>query len=189
MINHYDLLFFGIIICSSILALFRGGIAEILSLTSWILTFWLMTKFSYIFAPYLPESISNTFVKDIVIFIIIFILVAIVITIIKKLATRFISAIGLGGFNYLLGLIFGIIRGFLICVLIVIIFEVFGFTNVNNGWKQAKLAPLLNVSVNWIIQVLPQKLGKISNTNFIPNKTTLETVESEYTREIKSKLH
>lgn len=173
-INNYDLLFFGIIICSTVLALIRGGISEILSLATWFIAFWLTGHLNGVLERYLPQSISNALVKDIIVFIFIFIVVAVIMAIVKKILATSIAAIGLGGLNYFLGFIFGIIRGLLICTLLVVLIQIFGLNNYStNKWQNSKLAPVLNAGVSWIMHLLPQKFQQVK----ISSKTTTSIID------------
>ena len=158
--SNYDILFFGIISFSAILAFVRGGIVEILSLSVWFIAFWVMHKFGYALDGFIPASINNHLVRSAIIFIVSFIIIAIIIAIIKKLLANVINAIGLGGLNYLIGVLFGIVRGILICSLLVIGIKMLNLDN-SNGWQKSRLYPVLEPVVSLIVNAIPKKFGEL----------------------------
>ena len=149
-ISNYDIIFIGIIVVSGGFALIRGAISEVLSLSVWFITFLSMRHVSYLINNRLNHIILNSALRNIITFIIIFLITAIIITLIKKVCVSVISNIGLGPLNYLLGGLFGIIRGVLICSLLIIAIEMLHFDPTHN-WKSSRLSVLLIPSVNWII--------------------------------------
>ena len=158
--SNYDLIFLGIIVISVIFALMRGGISEILSLSSWFIALWLMHKYGNIINHLIPQSISNTLIRSILVYVAIFILVAIGISIIKKLFSKIISSLNLGGLNYLLGFIFGMIRGIFICAIIVIVIEMLNL-DYTHSWKNAKSYPIIYPTVKLILNAIPENIKKL----------------------------
>ncbi len=156
-LTNYDIVFLVVIGVSSILALIRGGISELLSLCTWFIVYYLLKHYATVLNNFIPSTISNHLLRTGIIFIVIFIVTAIFIAIIKKLTVNLISSIGLGSLNYVLGFIFGIVRGVLICGLIVIVIEIFNL-DTSHGWQKAKLAPLINPVVGQIAEAIPEQL-------------------------------
>lgn len=152
-INIFDLSFSIIIILSAIIALFRGAVVEILSLSTWFIAFWATHKFATYLNPYVPNIIENKLLRSGVIYLLLFILIAILITILKKLLSGLIKNIGLTGLDRLLGLLFGTIRGLLICAIIIIIIKVFDLNNTDT-WPKARIHDVIQPVVNWIIDVI-----------------------------------
>ena len=126
-LTTYDIVFIIIILVSVIFATIRGGVSEILSLSTWFISLWLMHRFGTILNQYLPNSISNHMVRMSIVYSSIFLIVAILIAIIKKLANPAIKNTGLNGVNHFIGFVFGVIRGLLICALIILIIDVLSF--------------------------------------------------------------
>ncbi len=154
-LTNYDIIFLVVIGASSILALIRGGVSELLSLCTWFIVYYLLKHYATILDGFIPNAISNHLFRTGIVFVVVFIITAIFIAIIKKLTVNLISSIGLGSLNYVLGFIFGIIRGVLICGLIVIIVEMFNL-DTSHDWRKAKLAPLIDPVVGQIANTLKQ---------------------------------
>ena len=154
-LTNYDIIFLVVIGASSILALIRGGVGELLSLCTWFIVYYLLKHYATILNEFIPHTISNHLFRTGIVFVVVFIVTAIFIAIIKKLTINLISSIGLGSLNYVLGFIFGIIRGVLICGLIVIIVEMFNL-DTSHDWKKAKLAPLIDPVIGQIANTLKQ---------------------------------
>ncbi|MCC2645492.1 MAG: hypothetical protein K0R94_1270, partial [Burkholderiales bacterium] len=92
--------------------------------------------------------------------IVIFLIVAIVMALIKKLLANFITTIGLGGLNYMIGIGFGIIRGIFACALLIIVIQTLNLDN-NKSYTQSKLYPILFPVVNWITEAIPNSVKNI----------------------------
>ncbi len=167
--SNYDVIFIGITLASAVLAMFRGAVSELLSLSTWFLAFTLMTHYSELMDRFIPQSISNPFFRSIIIFIIAFIIIAICITIIKKIFANIIKSIGLGGLNMVLGFLFGAIRGVLICSFIVILIEILKFDS-NHTWQKSILYPVINPVVKWTVNSIPQQINELPKPPLvIPN--------------------
>ena len=169
--STYDIVFIGIIASSAVLALIRGGLSEILSLSSWFITIWIMRKFGNLVDHLIPHSITNPLIRNALVFIIIFIIIAIIIALIKKLCNKFISSIGLNGVNYLLGVVFGVIRGILISALLIILIEIMNFDPAHS-WQKAKSAMVIEPVVIWIVDLVPERIHDLPRQTFtsIQNK-------------------
>src|SRR5579863_1651790 len=158
--STYDIIFFGIIAFSAVLAFIRGGIVEILSLSTWFIAFWALHKFGTSLEPFIPNSISKDLLRSIIIFIVIFLIIAIAMAILKKLLANFINTIGLGGLNYIIGIGFGIIRGIFACALLIIVIQMLDLDS-SKSYAKSKLYPVLSPVVNWIIDAIPHSVKNI----------------------------
>lgn len=165
--SNYDLIFLGIILLSAILALFRGAIAEIFSLGVWIISFIVLHRFSFLLDKYIPDNISNPFIRSGIIFVSSFIIVAILMAIIKHLCTSIINGIGLGGLNRLLGMMFGIMRGILICAVLILIIEILKLDS-QNSWHKAKLYPVISPVLSFVTHSIPSTTIDWSKENLKP---------------------
>jgi membrane protein required for colicin V production len=163
--TNYNYLFFAITIISLIISLFRGGIKEISSIITWILAFILTKNYGNLIKPYIAKFITNQVIQVILVFAIIFILVAILMLIVNKVLKSLLSSVGLGGVDYLIATIFGIIRGVLICAILVFIIESLHLDNQHN-WQKTKLYPLIKPVLNFILHIMPQA----KDIEKLPNK-------------------
>ena len=159
--SNYDIIFLIIIVISTILAIFRGAISEILSISVWIFAFLAMQHYGIYIDKYLPRSITNILIRSFLDFLIFFIILAVIVAILKKILAKIIAAIGIGGLDYLLGALFGIFRGILICSILVVIIEMFKI-DTTHGWEKSRFAPVITPTVNWIVQAMPKSFDKLS---------------------------
>jgi membrane protein required for colicin V production len=155
--SYYDIAFFGIIAFSTIFGFIRGGLSEILSLGSWLIAFWLMHNLGNGVEHLLPNSITNHLFRNVIAFIIIFVVVAIFIAIIKKILSSILTVIGLNGLNYLIGIVFGVLRGILICAVLVIIVNMLSLDQ-GRSYQKSKLFPILAPVISWISSIIPNKV-------------------------------
>lgn len=158
--SNYDLIFFGIIIVSAIFALLRGGISEVLSLSTWFIALWLMHKFGNYINHLIPNAVTSSFLRSIIVYIIIFIIVAIFIAILRKIFASVINALNLGGLNRLLGFVFGIIRGVFICAIIVIVIEMLNL-DPSHSWRTSKAYPVIYPTVKLILNAIPDSIKNL----------------------------
>lgn len=157
--SNYDIIFFGIIALSTIAALFRGAVAELLSLSVWAFAFWFMQNYGGIISSHLPTEIpNNMLLRNIIVFIVVFIITAIMAKILKAILASLIKGIGLGGLNYALGLVFGALRGILICAVLIIVISMFKLDR-NHSYEDSKLYPFLKPFISWIASSVPQKVS------------------------------
>jgi membrane protein required for colicin V production len=154
--ENYDYIFLIVCIISVIISLFRGGIREILSITTWVVSFIITQKYCYIIAQKIPYNISNKFIKIIIIYFFIFIIIAILVAIINKITNSILNSIGLGSVDYLIAIIFGVIRGLFIYAIFLLIIEAFHIDEQHN-WQQTKsyllIKPILHIVTNSVSQI------------------------------------
>jgi len=163
--SNYDLIFFAIIIASAIFALIRGGVNEILSLSSWFIALWLMHRYGeWVNNHLVPHQVTSPLLRSIIIYGAIFIAVAIIIALIKKLFARIISGLGLGGLNYLVGLVFGVVRGVFLCALVIIIIEMFSLDSLHS-WNKSKAYFIISPALALIINAIPQSLKNLPQSH------------------------
>ncbi len=156
-LSNYDYVFGAILLISTLLALIRGGVAELLSLSTWFIAIFVMRHFADQLERYIPDFIAATKLRSIVSYAYSFFIVAIIITFIKKIFNQLISRIGLGGINHLLGALLGLIRGIIISALLILVIENFNLDN-KHGWQLSRLNPILTPVVKIITNALPNGL-------------------------------
>lgn len=160
---NYDYIFLIISIISIILSLFRGGIREILSITTWVLSFIITHKYGHFISEKLPQNISNNFIRIIIVYFLIFIIIAIIVAIINKIISSILNYIGLGNIDHLLAMIFGTIRALFIYAILILIIEAFRIDEQHN-WKIAKSYPIIRPILNIVVNSIPEikDINKIS---------------------------
>jgi len=161
-LSNYDFLFGSIILISAVLAIIRGGVAELLSLSTWFIAFFVMRNYAAQIEQFIPQVITNQLFRSLITYIISFIGIAIVITVIKMIFNKAIAKFGLGGLNYMIGAAFGIIRGLIICSLLVILMEMFNIDK-EHSWNKSWFSPILTPAVSMIVNAIPDNVKNLNH--------------------------
>ncbi|PHV13321.1 CvpA family protein [Chitinimonas sp. BJB300] len=143
---------------SVLLAVLRGGISEILSLSAWILGFWLAQQYAAELGARLPPEVPTVELRLIAGFLGILLGVWFLSAIVRITLAQFIKASGLATWDRLLGAVFGVIRGALIVLALVM---VAGLTSVPKMpiWRDAMFSPPLEASAIALKPWLPPELA------------------------------
>ena len=157
--SAFDVIVIGIVGLSTILAFWRGLIRVVMSLVALIAAVLAAIQFSPGVATMLPPLGDNPVTGYVAAFALIFIVVALVGALLGWVLSRAIRAIGLGFVDRLLGAVFGVARGVLIVVILVLLA---GLTTLprQEWWQNALLAPPLVVAALSLRPWLPQALAK-----------------------------
>ena len=131
---------------SVILAMMRGLVGEVLSLVSWVL--------SLIAAKMAAQALAAVagFIAG-------FAAALLLLFFLRSLLTGVIKAIGLGGVNRFLGAVFGLLRGFAVVTLAVL---VCAFTDLpkSDEWQNAYSSPFFEGAASVAVPYLPEYLAK-----------------------------
>ncbi len=148
-----DLFLLGLVLLSAGIGLWRGLLTEVLSLLIWALAFWVAYRFGNWAAQFLQfiESLQlRAIVSYVGLFIVVLSLGALLVWGIRKL----MQESGLSGTDRTLGFVFGLFRGVLICVAIVVLMA---FTPMQREpfWQDSTTVPVLLETADWIKSLLP----------------------------------
>ena len=152
----YALLF--LLICSVVIGTMRGLLREILSLASWIVAFIVANLYGEVLAPMLPDAIPGQTIRLIAAFVILFIAVKIAVMILAKAIDSLVNVGGLKGVNRMLGSIFGLARGGLIALVVVLLC---GMTSIPQQpfWKEAVFSPMAEEVATMTLPYLPDSIA------------------------------
>lgn len=156
--NGVDILIIAIILISVFISLFRGFVRESLSLITWMLAFWLAMVFSGRFADILPKIIHTPLIRISIAFAVLFIVTLILGAFFNNLAAQLIKRTGLSGTDRALGVLFGLGRGILLIVLLVLLA---GLTELprEHWWHHSYLLDHFQRLAVWLRVYLPPRLG------------------------------
>jgi len=135
--NWVDYSIIGILGFSVLVGLLRGFVREVLSLTSWILAFWISFTFSGDVARLLETDISSPVLRIVIAVAVLFIVSFIIMTIISMLITKILEKMRLRGTDKTLGVIFGFGRGILLVTLLLLLGNVIWVAQ--TSWLQASI--------------------------------------------------
>ena len=159
-INVFDIFSLIIIIFSALFSLKGGLITSLLNLIKWILLVLVLKySFNYLRAPFANALDLSSTLTDILIFTSVLIVGYVILTILNRLILGLLNAVKTGPINRLFGLVFGIIRGY---ILIVIIFSVLINWSISedilNSYNGNSVLFKIIESGNTILKIVPQQV-------------------------------
>lgn len=113
-----DYTLFAIIGLSALYSVFRGFVREMLSLLSWVMAFWIAIRFAPRLGAQLEGVISAPGVRFLLAFILLLLAVLVVAAFCSRLIAGLIRKGGFGGMDRLIGVGFGVVRGVVISLLL-----------------------------------------------------------------------
>ena len=154
-----DITIVAIVIISLLIGLFRGFIREVLSLISWIAALWLAYVYSPMGASYLEPYLDQPPLRIVVAFAGIFLVALIVFSIVSYLLYRLLAIAGISGLDRSLGLLFGVVRGFVIVSLLILAATFMDFTT-QPWWKDSLLVAHFEPLNELIRSLLPEDVAR-----------------------------
>ncbi len=138
-----DILFIAILAISIIVGLIRGATREILSLVGLGLAVYLAFNFSETLSKnYVSQLFEQPRVSYIVTFVLIIVITIFAVALINLLISQLLKASGLSAFNRFLGMLFGILRGTVICCIITLLLSLIPDVKNNDWWKASVGIPI-----------------------------------------------
>ncbi|MCC6534830.1 MAG: CvpA family protein [Burkholderiales bacterium] len=155
----FDYAVLAILGLSIIVSVWRGAVREVLALASWVLAFLAAQAYAPLMAVYLPASLESGSLRLLAAFAIVFVLVLALSALIAIGLSRLVRAAGLGPLDRGLGAMFGVLRGMLIVLTLVLLC---GLTAAPRSpvWRDAMLSPPLEAAALSVKSFLPEELSK-----------------------------
>jgi membrane protein required for colicin V production len=158
--TQFDYIVLLLVILSVLLGWWRGLVYEVLSLLSWITSYFVAKSWTDEFAPYMPAVLESEALKSAAAFIAVFITTLILCGVAAWALNKLIKSFGLDWrTDGVAGAIFGFFRGWLVVLVIVLMA---GLTKLPQTpfWRDALLSkPLQNVAV-LARDLLPDEMAK-----------------------------
>ena len=153
-VTIFDYLVLIVLICSIVISTLRGLIKEILSLASWVAALMVANLYGEALAQMLPEIIPGGVTRLIVAFVALFIGVRLMMMLLTMAIDTVIKASGLSLADRGLGGLFGLARGLIIVLAVVL---VCGTTSIPKQpfWTKALLSPLAETAARTAKPFLP----------------------------------
>jgi membrane protein required for colicin V production len=152
--NGTDWVILAILGLSILIGLWRGLVAELLSLVIWIAAFWVAASFGPAVAARLEHVISLPIARIGLGYALCFIAVLIVGALVRFATRRLIWSTGLSGIDRLCGMLFGFVRGALLVTVLVFLVGLTLFTR-ESWWQQSALLPQFQGLAAWLGQNIP----------------------------------
>jgi membrane protein required for colicin V production len=158
-VTLFDYLTIFVLIASIIISTMRGVVREVLSLASWVAAFLAANAYGETLAQWLPVAIPGALTRLIIAFVVLFIGTRLLMGLLILAAEALIRAGGLSFVDRGLGSLFGLARGMLIVLTVVLLC---GMTAIPQQpfWKDALLSPLAESAARTIKPFLPGEFAR-----------------------------
>lgn len=153
MMNWIDYTIIGVIVLSALISIVRGFIKESLSLISWVLAFFIASRFYMYITRYLTYFESDV-VRIAVAIAILFVATLIVCSIITYIISQFVQKTGLSGTDRVLGVYLGIARGILVVAAVLFFVDTFTPLSQTLEWEQSLLIPHFQFIIRWFFDLI-----------------------------------
>ena len=157
----FDYAVFAVIVLSASLGWWRGLVYEVLSLLGWIAAGLVARLFAASVAPYMPAALGAESARTAVAFVVLFVLTLIVGGIVSWLLSKLVKWVGLGWLDGLLGMFFGMLRGLLVVLVLIILA---GMTRLpqqtfwQNAWSSKSLESMALAIQTWLPESVAKRL-------------------------------
>lgn len=150
----------GLVLLSTLLSLWRGFAREAISLGAWVLAFFVASMFSPSLMSLLQETVEHQQLRQLTAFLALFIATLIVSSMLGFLVSQLIRVTGLGLADRVLGMAFGLVRGVILALALVLVADLaLEAAEQQPAWfKQSVLIPHLMLLENWAHDTTAQML-------------------------------
>ena len=155
-----DWLIVAIVVLSTLVSLLRGFAREAISLGAWVAAFFVASMFSPGMESLLQDIVENDQVRQISSFLTLFVATLLVSSMLGFLVTQLLKVTGLGLADRLLGMAFGLVRGVVVSLAMVLVADLaLESSGTRPVWHQnSVLIPHLMLMENWARDTTAQLL-------------------------------
>lgn len=137
--NWADWAIVGILVLSALISIKRGFVKEALSLATWVAAVIVAMIFGERLAVLLIDHIATPSVRELVAFAILFIATLLVGAMVSYLIGALVRITGLSGTDRLLGMLFGLARGFVVVMALLIFLPGIIPVDQDSWWHESRL--------------------------------------------------
>jgi membrane protein required for colicin V production len=155
----FDLAVLVVVGLSVLLSVIRGLVREVLALAAWVVAFLAGNVLAGEVAPWLPEAVPTEELRLLAGFMAVFVMVLVAMSLLAIMISKLVKSAGLGLEDRLLGSVFGLARGLLVVVTVVLLA---GLTSLPRQavWRNAVLSEPLEDVASRVSNWLPADLAK-----------------------------
>ena len=147
--NWADAVILVILVVSSVISLKRGFVKEALSMANWVLAFFIAMTFRDQLSHLLAAKIATPSMRDMVAFGILFATTLVVGAMVNYLIGEVVRMTGLAGTDRMFGMVFGLVRGFIIIMAIVVFLPALVPVDQDPWWRKSFFIPHLMEFEGW----------------------------------------
>lgn len=155
-----DIVFIVILVVSILLGLLRGAVREVLSLFGLAAAIYLAFKFSDMIAKdYVSQFFEQPRISYVISFVLIIVGTIFAIALVNLLISQLLKASGLSFFNRILGLVFGALRGTVICSILVMVLSFIPGVSQEKWWTESSFAPFFKTIAGKAMGYMPKDVA------------------------------
>lgn len=159
--SWFDFALLGIVGLSVLISFFRGFLRESVSLIAWLGGLIVALRYSHALSNQMTAHIPSPTLRYVIAFIALFLAVLIAGFIINTFIRIFVDKTGMGFFDRLAGVFFGLARGLLAVTIVVMI--VYATPYKKHAWvKESFLAPYFEPAITWLHHFIPEQVKEVS---------------------------
>lgn len=147
--NWADWVILIILLVSSLISLKRGFVKEALSMANWVLAFFIAMTFRDHLSFLLQAKIATPSVRDMVAFGILFAATLVVGAMVNYLIGEVVRMTGLSGTDRVFGMVFGLVRGFIVVMALLLFLPALIPVNQDSWWRESLFIPQLLEFEDW----------------------------------------
>ena len=154
-----DIIVLAIIAFSVALGVFRGLVREVLALVAWVGAFLLSNLLAPEAARLLPRGMASEEIRLLVSYVVVFIVALVGLSVLAVLASKLVKVVGLGPADRAVGGVFGLARGVLVVMILVLLAGLTALPR-QATWREAALRGPLEACADYARTWLPSDLSK-----------------------------
>lgn len=151
--NWVDITIIVVIIFSALISIIRGFVREALSLISWVLAFFVASRFYSYITDYLTYF-DNDLMRDAIAIALLFLATLLICGVVSYIICQLVQKTGLSGTDRVLGIGFGVLRGILIVAAILFFIDTFTPLSRSPYWTKSELIPHFRYIIRWFFNYI-----------------------------------
>ncbi len=159
MINPLDAAIVLAFLISALAGLWRGFLREALALAGWVAAAWVALTFTPALDARLAPYVSVPAARSVLAFVLLFVATLFTVTLMARALGALLRAVGLGGVDRAVGGLFGLARGVVVVVVMLVLGRMLGLDQAP-WWQASRLRGPFQGLVQWAVQYLPADLAQ-----------------------------
>lgn len=157
--NWADWVILGIVVVSSLFGLMRGLIKEALSVANWIIAVLIAATYQDPLASLLAQHIETPSLRQIIAFSSLFFVTLLIGALVNYLIGEMIKMSGLSAVNRILGMAFGLVRGLVVVMALLLLVPPVVSIDKDLWWRESALIPGFLAFEDWARDAASQLAG------------------------------